>query len=111
MTKANVSLQVRVRTGQGWKFVEPILDLQDRPKKNAYWDKDEDTGERVGLRWLNDNDGIYYLDYRDGGKRVRENVGRDRDLAYDLWRRKQAELTAVSHGVDIVQPQAKGPSL
>jgi integrase/recombinase XerD len=106
-----VSLQVRVRTRQGWKFVEPILDVQDRPKKNAYWDKDEDTGERVGRRWLNDNDGTYYLDYRQGGKRVRENVGRDRDLGYDLWRRKQAELTAVSQGIEVSTAGDKGPSL
>jgi site-specific recombinase XerD len=38
-------------------------------------------------------------------------VGRDRDAAYDLWRKKLAELTALSQGIAIAETSTVGPTL
>jgi hypothetical protein len=50
--------------------------------------------------------GIYYLDWRENGKRQRLSVGRDSDAAHQRKIRKLAELRALSQSTE--QRQAAG---
>jgi hypothetical protein len=43
--------------------------------------------------------GIYYLDWRENGKRQHLSVGRDSDAAHQRKIRKLAELRALSQGL------------
>jgi hypothetical protein len=56
MGNTAVSLWVRVRSHRGWGFFEPVLDVQQRPKK-GYWGSDD--GKRTALR-LDDSDAFCY---------------------------------------------------
>ena len=47
-------------------------------------------------------EGAYYLEWRDGAKRVRLSVGKDPQDAAARRLRKEAELNAVNNGVSVV---------
>jgi hypothetical protein len=47
-------------------------------------------------------EGAYYLEWREGSKRVRLSVGKDAQDAATRRLRKEAELNALSHGVTVV---------
>jgi integrase/recombinase XerD len=49
----------------------------------------------------------YYLEWRDGTKRVRVSVGKDAQDAAAQRLRKEAELNAKNHGVAVTAPQSK----
>ncbi|PYX59859.1 MAG: hypothetical protein DMG76_04325 [Acidobacteria bacterium] len=51
-------------------------------------------------------EGAYYLEWREGGKRVRLSVGKDAQAAVARCRRKEAELNALNCGV-AVRPDAQ----
>jgi len=46
-------------------------------------------------------EGAYYLEWREGGKRVRLSVGKDAQDAVARCRRKEAELNALNCGVAV----------
>jgi len=47
-------------------------------------------------------EGAYYLEWRNGGKRIRLSVGKDPADASARRQRKEAELNAVNNGVAVV---------
>src|SRR5205807_4309189 len=51
-------------------------------------------------------EGAYYLEWREGVKRVRRSVGKNGSDASVRRLRKESELNAINHGVDVV-PEGK----
>jgi integrase/recombinase XerD len=56
-------------------------------------------------------EGSYYIEWWCGKKRIRLSVGKDHTEAGNRRLRKEAELTAVAHGAEIVPDKAAGQSL
>jgi integrase len=54
--------------------------------------------------------GSYYLEWREGSKRVRQSVGADAANANARRQRKEAELNALNHGIEVVTPDNEGRS-
>ncbi|MGA7630951.1 MAG: phage integrase SAM-like domain-containing protein, partial [Terriglobales bacterium] len=54
-------------------------------------------------------EGAYYLEWREGSKRVRLSVGKDAADAGARRQRKEAELNAVNSGAAIVPGNGNGP--
>jgi len=55
-------------------------------------------------------EGAYYIEWRENGKRKRLSVGNDAADATAQRLRKEAELNARNHGVDVVSTGAKNGS-
>ena len=53
-------------------------------------------------------EGAYYLEWREGGKRVRLSVGKDAADANARRLRKEAELNAVNNGVAVIPENSNG---
>ena len=53
-------------------------------------------------------EGAYYLEWREGSKRVRLSVGKDPADASARRQRKEAELNAVNNGVTVVSDRQNG---
>lgn len=67
------------------------------------------TNGRVKPDWVIVNgkeeryiEGAYYIEWRDGSKRIRESVGKNAADANARRLRKEAELNAVNNGVPVV---------
>jgi hypothetical protein len=58
-------------------------------------------------------EGCYYIEWREGGKRRRQSVGKDHLKAHAARMRKEAELNARAHGVPIpiATPAGTTPTL
>jgi integrase/recombinase XerD len=94
-----VNLTKRVQTGQGqdgWRFCPVVLTAkgQVRPDLVIVNGKEERHPE-----------GVYYLEWRENGKRIRRPAGRDATDANSQRLAKEAELNAINNGVTVV-PQA-----
>jgi hypothetical protein len=48
-------------------------------------------------------EGAYYIEWREGGQRKRESVGKDAAQANARRLRKEAELNAVSQGLEVAE--------
>src|SRR5260370_37937469 len=88
----------RVLTAQGLRYCAVVLSANGRIKPDMVLvnSKPEHHGE-----------GGYYLEWREGAKRVRLSVGKDAADATAQRLRKEAELNAVNNGVAVVTPEAK----
>ncbi len=53
-------------------------------------------------------EGAYYLEWREGGKRVRLSVGKNAADASARRQRKEAELNALNNGVLVVSENTNG---
>jgi integrase len=94
-----VNLTKRIQTGQGqdgWRFCPVVLTAkgQVRPDLVIVNGKEERHPE-----------GVYYLEWRENGKRIRRPAGRDATDANSQRLAKEAELNAINNGVTVV-PQA-----
>jgi integrase/recombinase XerD len=87
-----VNLTKRVQTPHGWRYCRVVLSANGRVKPDVVIvdDKPETHSE-----------GAYYLEWREGAKRVRLSVGKDPADASARRQRKEAELNAVNNGVAI----------
>ena len=96
MANREVNLTKRVQTPHGWRYCRVLLSSNGRLKPNiaVVNGKEERHAE-----------GAYYLEWREGAKRVRLSVGKDPQDAAARRLRKQAELNAVNNGVAVVGRQ------
>jgi integrase/recombinase XerD len=86
------NLTKRVRTDQGLRFCPVVLSANGRVKPN--W-------VIVNGREERHIEGAYYIEWRDGSKRIRVSVGKDASDANARRLRKEAELNAVNNGVSV----------
>src|SRR5277367_633936 len=93
MANREVNLTKRVQTPHGWRYCRVVLSANGRIKPDVVLvdDKPETHSE-----------GAYYLEWREGSKRVRLSVGKDPADASARRQRKEAELNAMNNGVVIV---------
>ena len=93
MANREVNLTKRVQTPHGWRYCRVLLSANGRVKPDIVVvnGKEERHAE-----------GAYYLEWREGAKRVRLSVGKDPQDAAARRLRKEAELNAVNNGVAVV---------
>jgi len=93
MANREVNLTKRVQTPHGWRYCRVLLSANGRvrPDIAVVNGKEERHAE-----------GAYYLEWREGAKRVRLSVGKDPQDAAARRLRKEAELNAVNNGVAVV---------
>ena len=85
----------RVQLARGWRYCPVVLSANGRVKPDAVW---------VNGKAEHHPEGAYYLEWREGAKRVRLSVGKDAQDASARRQRKEAELNAVNNGV-VVAPE------
>jgi integrase/recombinase XerD len=88
-----VNVTKRVQTSKGLRYCPVVLSANGRVKPDVVLvhGKEERHPE-----------GAYYLEWREGSKRVRLSVGKDAADASARHQRKEAELNAVNNGVAVV---------
>jgi integrase/recombinase XerD len=94
-----VNLTKRVQTPHGWRYCTVIVSANGRVKPDLVIV----TGKQETHK-----EGAYYLEWREGSKRVRLSVGKDPADASARRQRKEAELNAVNNGVSIVPDGQNG---
>jgi integrase len=87
-----VNLTKRVKTPQGLRYCSVALSANGRVKPDIVL---------VNGKEERHPEGAYYLEWREGPKRVRLSVGKDAVDASVRRLRKEAELNAVNHGVSV----------
>ena len=88
-----VNLTKRVQTSKGLRYCPVVLSPNGRVKPDLVI---------VNGQPERHPEGAYYLEWREGGKRVRLSVGKDAADANARRLRKEAELNAVNNGVAVV---------
>jgi integrase len=94
-----VNLTKRVQTPHGWRYCTVVLSANGRVKPDlVVFNGKQETHQ----------EGAYYLEWREGAKRVRLSVGKDPADASARRQRKEAELNAVNNGVAVVPDGQNG---
>ncbi len=93
MANREVNLTKRVQTPHGWRYCRVLLSANGRVKPDVVV---------VNGKEERHQEGAYYLEWREGAKRVRLSVGKDAADASARRLRKEAELNAVNNGVAVV---------
>ena len=88
-----VNLTKRVNTAQGLRYCPVALSANGRVKPDLVL---------VNGKEERHPEGAYYLEWREGSKRVRLSVGKDAADASARRLRKEAELNAINNGVAVV---------
>jgi len=99
MANREVNLTKRVETPHGWRYCRVVLSTNGRVKPDVVI---------VNKKEERHPEGAYYLEWREGGKRVRLSVGKDAADANARRLRKEAELNAVNNGVSVVPENSNG---
>jgi integrase/recombinase XerD len=94
-----VNLTKRVQTPHGWRYCTVVLSANGRVKPDLVI---------VNGKQETHKEGAYYLEWREGSKRVRLSVGKDPADASARRQRKEAELNAVNNGVSVVPDGQNG---
>jgi len=94
-----VNLTKRVQTPQGMRYCAVELSANGRVKPDVVM---------VNGKPERHTEGAYYLEWREGAKRVRLSVGKDAADASARRMRKEAELNAVNNGAAIVPENSNG---
>jgi integrase/recombinase XerD len=90
------NLTKRVQMAQGWRYCRVVLSANGRVKPDAVI---------VNGKEERHSEGAYYLEWREGAKRIRQSVGKDPADAGARRLRKEAELNALNHGVPVISPE------
>jgi integrase/recombinase XerD len=93
MANREVNLTKRVQTPHGWRYCRVLLSANGRIKPDIVVVNGKEERHVKGA---------YYLEWREGAKRVRLSVGKDPQDAAARRLRKEAELNAVNNGVAVV---------
>src|SRR5258706_14657080 len=88
-----INLTKRVQTPHGWRYCTVVLSANGRVKPDLVI---------VNGKQETHKEGAYYLEWREGSKRIRLSVGKDPADASARRQRKEAELNAVNNGVTVV---------
>jgi integrase/recombinase XerD len=99
MANREVNLTKRIETAQGWRYCRVVLSANGRVKPDVVI---------VNSREERHAEGAYYLEWREGSKRVRLSVGKDAADASARRLRKEAELNAINNGIGVVPENAHG---
>jgi integrase/recombinase XerD len=99
MANREVNLTKRVQTGKGMRYCTVVLSANGRVKPDVVLVNGEEERH---------TEGAYYLEWREGTKRVRLSVGKDAQDAAARRLRKEAELNAVNNGVAVVPENGNG---
>src|SRR6202163_4922429 len=94
-----VNLTKRVQTPRGWRYCTVVLSANGRVKSDLVIVNGKQESHKVGA---------YYLEWREGSKRVRLSVGKYSADASARRQRKEAELNAVNNGVSVVPDGQNG---
>jgi integrase len=94
-----VNLTKRVQTLHGWRYCRVVLSANGHVKSDLVV---------VNGKQETHKEGAYYLEWREGAKRVRLSVGKDPADASARRLRKEAELNAVNNGVAVVPDGQNG---
>jgi integrase len=94
-----VNLTKRVQTPRGWRYCTVVLSANGRVKPDLVL---------VNGKQECHNEGAYYLEWREGSKRVRLSVGKDPADASARRQRKEAELNALNNGVAVIPDGQNG---
>jgi integrase/recombinase XerD len=95
----SVNLTKRVQTTNGMRYFPVAQSANGRVKPDIVLVNGKEE------RHL---EGAYYLEWREGSKRVRLSVGKDSADATSRRQRKEAELNAVNNGVSVVPDGQNG---
>jgi integrase/recombinase XerD len=95
----SVNLTKRVQTTNGMRYFPVAQSANGRVKPHIVLVNGKEE------RHL---EGAYYLEWREGSKRVRLSVGKDSADATSRRQRKEAELNAVNNGVSVVPEGQNG---
>jgi len=95
----SVNLTKRVQTGNGMRYCPVAQSANGRVKPDMVL---------VNGKQETHKEGAYYLEWREGAKRVRLSVGKDPADASARRQRKEAELNAVNNGVSVVPDGQNG---
>jgi integrase len=94
-----VNLTKRVQTPHGWRYCTVVLSANGRIKPDLVIFNGKQESHK---------EGAYYVEWREGAKRVRLSVGKDPADASARRQRKEAELNAVNYGVAVVPDGQNG---
>ena len=94
-----VNLTKRVKTPQGLRYCRVALSVNGRVKPDIVL---------VNGKEQRHPEGAYYLEWREGSKRIRLSVGKDAVDASARRLRKEAELNALNHGVPVSPEDQNG---
>jgi integrase/recombinase XerD len=98
MANREVNLTKRVQTPYGWRYCRVVLSANGRVKPDVVL---------VSGKPERHEEGAYYLEWREGPKRVRLSVGKNPADAGARQLRKEAELNAVNNGVEVLSSSAQ----
>jgi integrase len=93
-----VNVTKRVQTAKGLRYCPVVLSANGRVKPDVVL---------VNGKEEKHPEGAYYLEWREGSKRVRLSVGKDAQEAGARRLRKEAELNALANGVSVVAQDGK----
>src|ERR1700757_3011306 len=99
MANREVNVTKRVQTSKGLRYCPVVLSANGRIKPDAVM---------VNGKPERHTEGAYYLEWREGGKRVRLSVGKDAADTSARRLRKEAELNAVNNGIAVVPEGGNG---
>ena len=99
MANREVNLTKRVQTPHGWRYCRVVLSPNGRVRPDLVIVNGKQEAHK---------EGAYYLEWREGAKRVRLSVGKDPADASARRLRKEAELNAVNNGVSVVPEGQNG---
>jgi integrase/recombinase XerD len=95
----SVNLTKRVKIDQGLRYCPVAQSVNGRVKPDIV---------EVNGKEERHPEGAYYLEWREGGKRVRLSVGKDAQDAAARRQRKEAELNALNNGVSVLPENGNG---
>jgi integrase/recombinase XerD len=99
MANREVNLTKRVQTPHGWRYCRVVLSANGRVKPDVVVVHGKEERHQ---------EGAYYLEWREGSKRVRLSVGKDPADAGARRQRKEAELNALNNGVAVAPDGQNG---
>jgi integrase len=99
MANRQVNLTKRVQTPYGMRYCAVVLSANGRVKPDYV---------HVNEHEERHPEGAYYLEWREGAKRVRISVGKDAQDAAARRLRKEAELNAINNGVAVLPENGNG---
>jgi hypothetical protein len=93
-----VNVTKRVQTAQGLRYCSVVFSANGRIKPDFIY---------VNGTSVRHPEGAYYLEWREGKKRIRLSAGKDAADASARRLRKEAELNAINNGVAVVASEKK----
>src|ERR1700726_2431251 len=99
MPNREVNVTKRVQTAKGSRYCTVVLSANGRIKPAVVL---------VNGREERHSEGAYYLEWRDGAKRIRLSVGKNAADAGARRQRKEAELNALNNGVTVAPDSQNG---